>query len=295
MEHANAVRRISVLGFLGNVFLLIIKLAIGLTTGSQAMIADGLNSSGDVFSSIMTYIGNQISAKPDDSDHPYGHGKAEYIFSFIISFSFLFVAYIVFKNGVKGLIALQPVQYSIWLIVVAVTTLVIKTFLYVCASQTGKKYHSLLAAANAADHRNDLFITSLTLISIICSYFKIYYVDAVVGILISFWIGYTGFKVLIASYHVLMDRTLDDEIIHQMREQILAAEGVDHLDSIVARPIGEKFLILIKISVDGNLTVQAGHDISDTVKAAIMKFDQVADVLIHLNPAQTHPQRDYLK
>ena len=127
MERANAVRRISVLGFLGNVFLLIIKLAIGLTTGSQAMIADGLNSSGDVFSSIMTYIGNQISAKPDDSDHPYGHGKAEYIFSFIISFSFLFVAYIVFKNGVKGLIALQPVQYSIWLIVVAVTTLVIKT------------------------------------------------------------------------------------------------------------------------------------------------------------------------
>lgn len=295
MERANAVRRISILGFLGNVFLLIIKLAIGLSTGSQAMIADGLNSSGDVFSSVMTYIGNQISAKPDDTDHPYGHGKAEYIFAFIISFSFLFVAYIVLKNGVEGLIAIQPVKYSIWLIIVAAATLVVKTFLYLYANQIGKKYHSLLALANSADHRNDLFITSLTLISIICSYFKVYYVDAVVGILISLWIGYTGIKVLIASYHVLMDRTLDEEIIRQMRERILSSEGVDHLDSIVARPIGEKFLMLIKISVDGNLTVQAGHDISDTVKAAIMKFKPVADVLIHLNPAQTHPQRDYLK
>ena len=295
MERANAVRRISVWGFMGNVFLLIIKLAIGLSTGSQAMIADGLNSSGDVFSSVMTYIGNQISAKPDDSDHPYGHGKAEYIFSFIISFSFLFVAYIVLKNGIAGLIAVRPVQYSIWLIVVAVTTLLVKTGLYLCASRTGKKYHSLLALANSADHRNDLFITGLTLISIIFSYFKVYYVDAAVGILISFWIGYTGIKVLIASYHVLMDRTLEDEVIHQMRARILATEGVDHLDSIVARPIGEKFLMLIKISVDGNLTVQAGHDISDSVKATIMEFDPVADVLIHLNPAQTHPQRDYLK
>ena len=295
MERANAVRRISVLGFWGNVFLLIIKLAIGFFTGSQAMIADGLNSSGDVFSSIMTYIGNQISSKPDDSDHPYGHGKAEYIFSFIISFSFLFVAYLVLRNGVQGLITIHPVQYSVWLIIVAATTLLVKAFLYVCANNTGKKYNSLLALANATDHRNDLFITSLTLISIICSYFKIYYVDAAVGILISCWIGYTGIKVLIASYHVLMDRTLEEEILLQMREQILATGGVDHLDSIVARPIGEKFLVLIKISVDADLTVQAGHDISDDVKAAIMRFEPVSDVLIHLNPAQTHPQRDYLK
>ncbi len=295
MERSNAVRRISILGFLGNIFLLIIKLSIGLSTGSQAMIADGLNSSGDVFSSVMTFIGNQISSKPDDSDHPYGHGKAEYIFSFIISFSFLFVAYIVFKNGVDGLISVRTVQYSVWLIVVAATTLIVKAALYLYAHRVGKKYNSLLALANSADHRNDLFITSLTMLSIICTYFQLHYVDAVVGILISLWIGYTGIKVLIASYHVLMDRALDDEILQRMRAQILAVKGVDHIDSVVARPIGEKFLMLIKISVDANLTIQAGHDISDQVKGSIMDFEEVADVLIHLNPAQTHPQRDYLK
>ncbi len=295
MERSNAVRRISILGFLGNIFLLIIKLSIGLSTGSQAMIADGLNSSGDVFSSVMTFIGNQISSKPDDSDHPYGHGKAEYIFSFIISFSFLFVAYIVFKNGVDGLIYVRTVQYSIWLIVVAATTLIVKAALYLYAHRVGKKYNSLLALANSADHRNDLFITSLTMLSIICTYFQLHYVDAVVGILIALWIGYTGIKVLIASYHVLMDRALDDEILQRMRAQILAVKGVDHIDSVVARPIGEKFLMLIKISVDANLTIQAGHDISDQVKGSIMDFEEVADVLIHLNPAQTHPQRDYLK
>lgn len=295
MERTAAIKRISIFGFLGNVFLLVIKLLIGISTGSQAMIADGLNSSGDVFSSVMTYVGNAISSKPDDLDHPYGHGKAEYIFSFIISFSFLFVAYIVLKNGITSLIEIQPIKYSIWLIVVAITTLAVKVCLFIYAHSVGKKYNSLLALANAEDHRNDLFITSLTLISIICSYFGLFYIDALVGILISLWIGFTGFKVLIASYHVLMDKTIEEDVMQAIKDKISQTSGVDHIDAVVARPIGAKFLMLVKISVDGNLTIYAGHDISDAVKSVVMEFDEVSDVIIHLNPAQTHPQRNYLK
>lgn len=295
MNRANAIKKISILGFLGNIFLLTIKLIIGITTRSQAMIADGLNSAGDVFSSVMTYIGNYISSQPDDKDHPYGHGKAEYIFSFIISFSFLFVAYFVLRGGVKNLLHPTPIRYSFWLVAVAITTIVVKYLLFLYSSQIGKKYNSLLAYANAQDHRNDLFITGLTLFSIICTYFQILYVDALVSILISLWIGYTGFQVFISSYNVLMDRTLDEEIWQEMKEKVESTEGVDHFDSMVARPIGVKFLILLKVSVDANITVQAGHDISDRIKAQIMDYDEVADVIIHINPAQTHPQRDYLK
>lgn len=295
MERSKAVKQVSVYGFCGNVFLLIIKLIVGFASNSQAMIADGLNSSSDVFSSVMSYIGNHISSQPDDTDHPYGHGKAEYIFSFIISFSFLFVAYFVLKNGVESLFHIKPVVYSHWLLVVAFTTLVVKTVLFYFASNVGKKYNSLLAFANAVDHRNDLFITGLTIVSIICSRYHLYYVDAFVSILISFWIGYTGIRVWMESYHVLMDRTLDDQILNEMKQGIEAIDEVDHIDSVVARPIGVKFLMLIKVSVDGTMSVQAGHDVSDKVKALIMSYDEVADVIIHINPAQTHPQRNYLK
>lgn len=295
MERASSIKRVSIFGLFGNVFLLIIKLMIGFSTGSQAMIADGFNSSGDVFSSVMTYIGNSISSQPDDYDHPYGHGKAEYIFSFIISFSFLFVAYLTLKSGIENLLATKPIHYSIWLVVVAVTTLVIKIGLFLYASRIGKKHNSLLALANAEDHRNDLFITSLTLISIICSYYRIFYVDAIVGILISLWIAYTGIKVLLASYHVLMDRALDDETLQAIKDEILKNKDVDHIDSVVATPIGVKFILLVKVSVDGEISVFAGHDICVAIKAALLSFDQISDVIVHLNPAQTHPQRNYLK
>lgn len=295
MERSKAVKQVSVYGFCGNIFLLIIKLIVGFASNSQAMIADGLNSSSDVFSSVMSYIGNHISSQPDDTDHPYGHGKAEYIFSFIISFSFLFVAYFVLKNGVESLFHIKPVVYSHWLLVVAFTTLVVKTVLFYFANNIGKKYNSLLAFANAVDHRNDLFITGLTFVSIICSRYHLYYVDAFVSILISFWIGYTGIRVWMESYHVLMDRTLDDQILNEMKQGIEALDEVDHIDSVVARPIGVKFLMLIKVSVDGTMSVQAGHDVSDKVKALIMSYDEVADVIIHINPAQSHPQRNYLK
>ena len=89
MDRNNRIKRVAILGIVGNILLLIAKLMVGLTTRSQVMIADGLNSAGDVFASVMTYIGNHISAQPGDEDHPYGHGKAEYIFSMIISFSLL--------------------------------------------------------------------------------------------------------------------------------------------------------------------------------------------------------------
>lgn len=295
MNRSKAIRNVSVYGFCGNIFLLVIKLIVGFTTNSQAMIADGLNSSSDVFASVMTFIGNHISAQPDDHDHPYGHGKAEYIFSFIISFSFLFVAYLVLKSGIDSLFNIKPVHYSHWLVVVAIITLILKSILYVSANRVGKKYSSLLALANSHDHRNDLFITSLTLVSIICSYFHFYTVDAIISILISFWIGYTGIQVWLASYHVLMDRTLDEKIVDEMKANIEAIPEVDHIDSVVARPIGVKFLMLVKVSVDGTMSVQEGHDVSDKVKALIMSYEEVSDVVIHINPAQTHPQRNYLK
>lgn len=294
-ERTRAVKRVSVFGFLANLFLLIAKFAIGFMTGSQAMIADGFNSAGDVFASIMTYLGNYISSQPDDIDHPYGHGKAEYVFSFIISFSFLFVSYFILKSGIESLIQVRSVEYSIGLVIVAGITILMKIYLYLFSKKVGKKYHSLLAVANSEDHRNDLFITSLTFLSIICSYFQLTYVDAVVGILIAIWIAFTGIRIFLASYNVLMDQTLDLTIVAEIKSAILQVEGVDHLDTVVALPIGPKFLILTKVSVDGNLSVTEGHDIAVAVKALIMQYDEVSDVMVHINPAQTHPQRNYLK
>ena len=108
MERYQSIKKASILGIIGNIFLLIIKGIIGFISNSQAMIADSFNSAGDIFSSLMTYIGNRIASKPEDEDHNLGHGKAEYLFSLFISIGMISLAIKIlldsFKSIIKGLI-----------------------------------------------------------------------------------------------------------------------------------------------------------------------------------------------
>lgn len=292
MSRQYEITAVATLGIIGNLILLTFKLIVGFATNSQAMIADGLNSAGDVFASFMTYIGNKIANKPEDTNHPYGHGKADYIFSMIISFSLLLVAFSIFRSSFNALTIENDYIYSPWLIVVAVLTIAVKLALFIFARMVGRKYKSLLVMANAEDHRNDIFLTTLTLISIICGSFGIYFIDSIGGILISFWIAFTGIRIFTHSFTVLMDTTIDANLKKEMEEKIEQVDGVDHVDAIVSKPIGLNFLLIVKVSVDANLTVYQGHEIADLIKDRLMEYDHIDDVVVHVNPTQYHPQRN---
>ena len=123
-------KKVGILGILGNIFLLIIKGTIGFATKSQAMIADSINSAGDIFASLMTFIGNKISSVPSDEDHNFGHGKAEYIFSMFIGLSMIFVAAKLFYDSIKTLVLGSNLQFSWFLVLVCILTIIIKLFIF---------------------------------------------------------------------------------------------------------------------------------------------------------------------
>ena len=160
----------SILGVVGNSFLLIIKGIVGIITGSKAMLADCLNSASDIFSSIMTFIGNKIASIPRDDDHNLGHGKAEYIYSLLISIVMILVSLFTIKDSIFSLIYKGVYKFNIFLIIVCIITIVVKLLLFLYTNSIYKKYHSLLIKANSKDHLNDCILTSLNLISIVLSY-----------------------------------------------------------------------------------------------------------------------------
>lgn len=291
MQKHKEIRQVAITGLIGNTLLLIGKLVIGFSSRSQAMIADGFNSAGDVFASTMTYIGNYISSKPGDSDHPYGHGKAEYIFSMIISLSLLLVAFSIFRSSVNALINRQSFVYSGFLVAMAISTICLKFGLYLYARKVGKKFNSLLAIANAEDHRNDMFLTALTLLSIITGYFGIYLVDGIAGILIAIWIAFSGFEIFSSAYEVLMDTNIDKDLLKRLSVIIEKIEGVDHIDAINAKPVGLNFLLIVKVSIDAHITVYKGHEIAHAIREQLEKLENVDEVIVHVNPAQYHPER----
>ena len=284
MDRFKTTKKVAILGIFANIFLLAIKLAAGFISRSQAMIADGFNSAGDVFASIMTLVGNSIASRPEDSDHPYGHGKAEYIFSMIISMSLIFVSFTIFKSALSSIINKSSFEASWFLITVAIVTIVVKLLMFIYTNRVGKTLDNLLVLANSEDHRNDVFVTAGTLFGIMMGYFGIAWVDGVVGICISIWIAYTGIRIFISSFRVLMDTNMDPALKENTFRLVEHINGVDHIDSINAKPVGAGFIMLIKVSVDGEMSVNESHKISAEIKAQVKGMKGVKDAVVHINP-----------
>lgn len=275
----------SILGILGNIFLLIIKSIVGFISGSQAMIADSLNSAGDIFSSLMTYIGNKIASKPSDDDHNMGHGKAEYIYSMLISIVMIYTCVIMFKDSLLTIIYNKTYNFSIWLIIVCIITILTKLALYIYTYKLSKKYNNLLIKANSKDHIYDVVITSINLLSCLLTLLEIYIFDGIVGILISIWIFINGIKIFIESYHVLMDKAMDEETKKEVYDIIKKHKEIKNVIHFNSTPVGYKYQISLTIFVDGNLSTFESHEIANKLeKEIINSIESIYLAVIHVNP-----------
>lgn len=285
MDRFQITKRVGTLGIIGNIFLLIIKAIVGFLSKSQAMIADAANSAGDIFASAMTTIGNKIASEPEDDDHNFGHGKAEYIFSLFISLSMMAIALKILYDSVCSVIYKNQVEFSLWLITVCIATIVIKLSLYFYSRFAFKKYNNILIESSMKDHRNDCIVTGFTTISIILSKFNLYWFDGIVGIGISIWIFYTGVKIYIESYNVLMDKSLDDNTKLEITGYIKNYPKVDGVQNIYTIPTGYKYIAVITIYLDGKLNTYDSHEIADKLQADIIKkFENIDNVIVHVEP-----------
>ena len=253
MGRFDITKKVGNYSIIGNIFLLIIKAIIGFISKSQAMIADAANSAGDIFASVMTAIGNKIASEPKDEDHNFGHGKAEYIFSLLISLSMMAIALKILYDSVCSIIYRSEIAFSWWLIIVCCITIAVKLALYIYARKALKKYNNILLESNMKDHRNDCVVTLFTATSVILSKFGIYWFDGIVGIGISIWIFYTGIKIFIESYNVLMDKSISEETKQEIKKFVSKYNNVKGVQNIYTIPTGYKYIAVITIFVDGNL------------------------------------------
>ena len=240
----------------------------------------------------MTYIGNRISSKEPDEDHNLGHGKAEYIFSFLISIVMFLTAVTVIKNAIMTYINKTPINFNYYLVIVCIITIIVKFSLFLYTNSIYKKDKNILIKANSKDHRNDCFITTLTLISSICGLYGYYIVDIIIGIIIAAWIGYTSIKLFKESYDVLMDKSIDDSTKEEVLEIIKRHEEVIRVNHFNSTPIGYKYQISFTIFVDGDLSTFESHDIANSLEREIEKeIDEIYLTVIHVNPIKIEEKK----
>ncbi len=283
-DRYNVTKKAGIFGMLGNIFLLLIKGSIGIISHSQSMIADAANSVGDIFASLMTYIGNKIASEPKDDGHNFGHGKAEYIFSMFISISMIMLATKLLYDSVTSLIIGSKMTFSWILIIVCIITIFIKVALYIFTDMMSKKYSNILLEANKKDHRNDCIVTTFTLISILATLKQIYWVDGVVGIGISIWIAVTGVKIFIESYNILMDVSINEKDKDKILDLIHLRKEIKKIDEIETTPVGYQYIVIMTIYVDGNMSTFESHELADNLEKDIQGLDIVYKAIVHVNP-----------
>lgn len=293
MDRFKAANRASILGIVGNIFLFIIKIVVGFISRSQAMIADAFNSASDILSSFMTYIGNRVASKDADEDHNLGHGKAEYIYSMLISIVMFILGGKILIDSIMSIINPSKFQFTKWLVIVCVVTIVVKMSLYIYTRGIGKKYSNLLVEANSKDHRNDVVITSTNLIAAICSLYGFTLVDGIVGLGISLWIIYTAIKIYIESYDVLMDKTISSETKDKVLAIIEEHDEVLKIQHFNATPVGYRYMVNFSIFVDGNLSTFDSHEIANNLEKEIgEKVPEIYLTIIHVNPMKIDKKKD---
>ncbi|WP_310833119.1 cation diffusion facilitator family transporter [Paenibacillus pedocola] len=271
------------LSLIAYILLSAIKLFIGNVSGSQALLADGLNNSTDIIASIAILIGLKISRRPPDSNHSYGHFRAETVAALIASFIMIAVGIQVLYQGVNKFIqpSLEtPDLLAAW---TAAGCAVVMIAVYLYNIRLARSLNSNAMQAVAQDNRSDAMVSMGAFIGIIGSQFGLPWLDPVTAVIVGLLICKTAIQIFSKATHDLTDG-FDAGELELMKQTVAEIEGVESIKDIKARVHGNNVLVDTTVLVDSRLNVVQSHDITEEIEDQLKGRHQVADVLVHIEP-----------
>ncbi len=277
----------SYLSITGNALLAIAKGVTGIFGNSYALIADAIESTTDVFSSLLVLIGLKYSSKPPDENHPYGHGKAEPLITFAVVGFLVISATVIAYESIEHIRTPHKVPESYTLIVLAII-IIIKEIFYRFVSKKSDETRSTSLKADAWHHRSDAITSLMAFVGIsIAIYMGEGYenADDWAALIASGFILYNAYLILRPALGEVMDEHVYEDMIETIRELSHEVPGVIETEKCYVRKTGMTYLVDLHITVDGSQTVKQGHEIAHDVKNVLLReMPEIADVLIHVEP-----------
>ncbi|MCK5155930.1 MAG: cation transporter [Spirochaetales bacterium] len=294
-ERIGIIRKASWVGIVINFILSLMKLGVGFLCYSFALIGDGIDSLTDVITSAVTLVTANISSRPPDKEHPYGHGRAETIATKILSFIIFFAGAQLAFTSIKHIITPEvkklpefPVFYVIAISIIG------KIFLSIYKKRAGIKAKSAMLIADAKNMKNDVLISVSVLIGLVFTVLlKIPMLDSLTALLVSFWILKTAFSIFMETSRELMDGVDDPEIYKRVFKIVKTIPGTENPHKTRIRKLNNVYIIDMDIEVAGNLTVEEGHTIAMEVEKAIRKqIIEIYDINVHVEPTGNYEKRE---
>ncbi len=277
------------LSIVGNFVLAVAKGITGIFGNSYALVADAIESLTDVFSSALVLFGIKYSTRPADSNHPYGHGRAETLVTFLVVGFLLISATIIAYESIQNIQTPHETPEKYTLIVLAII-IVIKEIFYRIVSKKGKETRSSSLQADAWHHRSDAITSLMAFIGIsVAIYMGPGYetADDWAALFASLFIVYNAYLIFRPALGEILDEHVYDDLVAEIRAIAEKVKGVDGTEKCFVRKTGMTYLVDLHLLVNGNLSVTQGHEISHAAKDALMlELPELSNVLIHIEPSE---------
>lgn len=283
-ERLKIALKVSINTIIGNVVLSVLKLICGFVGTSSAMIADGIHSLSDVFTTIGVIIGLKLSSKKADKGHPYGHERIESITSLFLSVMLFIVAIGIGYSGVRNIVTENYKTPGILAALAAIISIVSKEAMYFYTIIYAKKINSTSLKADAWHHRSDSLSSIGALIGIIGARIGYPVLDPLVAIIICIIIIKVAYDICRQSIDQLIDASASDEEVKSIRDKITNINGVIRIDNLKTRQYASRLYVDVDICVDSNISVEEGHEIAMKVHQYIEEDKAVKHCMVHVNP-----------
>lgn len=283
----NAYGKLSgIVGIFCNLLLFAGKVTIGLLSGSVSIQADAFNNLSDASSSVISLLGFKMASRPADQEHPYGHARYEYLSGLFVALFVLVVGVELFMSSLDKILHPVEVDFSLWVVLVLVFSIVLKFWMMFFNYRMGKKISSGALLATSADSRNDVISTTAVLIAAIISHFTSLNLDGWMGIAVALFILLSGLGLVKDTVDPLLGRAPDPEVVRLIEKKIMSYDGVLGMHDLMVHDYGPgRQFVSAHVEMPYKADIFESHEILDTIERDFLKDGY--RLVLHLDPVVT--------
>ncbi|MBR5524818.1 MAG: cation transporter [Clostridia bacterium] len=280
-------RLAGVTGIVCNLLLCGGKLLAGMLAGSLAMIADAFNNLSDAGSSIVTLVGFKLAGAPPDEDHPFGHGRMEYLSTLGVAVLIILAGFELASSALDKILHPEEPVFSVVSAVILLLSIGVKLWMAMFNRHLGNRIHSDTLLATGTDSRNDVICTGVVLASSIVSWRTGWSLDGYVGMAVALFVMWSGFSIIRDTISPLLGQAPDPELVKEIEQTVLAHEGVVGIHDMILHDYGPgRMMLSLHAEVPQEQSIRISHDIIDNIEVELMeRFNLVS--CIHMDPIDT--------
>ncbi|MCI5773291.1 MAG: cation diffusion facilitator family transporter [Erysipelotrichaceae bacterium] len=274
----------SLVGIFSNICLFLVKFVLGIISNSIAITSDAFNNLSDCVSCVITLFGYRLASKPADKDHPFGHGRMEYIVSIVISFFIFMVGIELFKSSLAKVINPEPVSFNIIVFIIMVITILVKVWMFMFNRYLGNKIDNPAMLATSQDSLNDCIATLATIVALVLGNFTALPIDGAMGIVVSIFILFSGYGIVKETLDDLLGRPADKELVEKIKTLIMANEHIIGIHDLIIHDYGPgKAIGSCHVEVNAHDSFVTVHDIVDEIEKKIQEELHIM-MTLHMDP-----------